>query len=107
MSNEDKRRAPEPEWLLAITTDSRRQIAECVGVSHAQLGRQLNGDTKLTADLVLSIAHGYNTDPIQALHQAGKLTNADMAQYRGTNTSLSTATSKALLQELLRREPVA
>lgn len=107
MSTEDKRRSPEPPWLLAITTDSRHTVAARLGISHTTLNRQLNTPDKTTADLIISTARAYNADPIRALHLAGKLTDTDLAPYRNTTNSLATTTSKVLLQELLRREPSA
>ncbi|MFV8381268.1 hypothetical protein [Corynebacterium hindlerae] len=105
MSIEDKRRAPEPKWLLAITTDSRHQIAQRTGETQSKITRQLSGASPLTADLVIQIARAYNADPVRALHMAGKLTTGEMRRYQGGTDSLATATRKVLLQELLRREP--
>lgn len=108
MRTEDKRRQPEPQWLLSITTDSRHAIAQRLGISHTTLNRQINDEGKLSADLIINVAHAYNGDVVRALLLAGKLTAGDVERYQGRGGAggLEQFTRVALLQELLSREQI-
>lgn len=92
-------------WYERITTDSQRQVARLVGVSHTTLSRAVSSSTP-PPTLVRDVARACGVDPLTALYYAGFLTADDVATRRGV-TPLNLTPSRELLQELLRREVAA
>lgn len=91
-----------PTWLDAITTDSARTIAKATGLSHTTISRAADNPTPAPA-VVVAVARTYGYNPVEALARAGLLTTAE-ARPTTSEASLRAISSRALLQELLRRE---
>lgn len=89
-------------WLHRITTESCRQIAMHLSVSHTTISRAASSPTP-QPEIVRDIARHYGTDPLQALLDARFLTEQELAGYR-TISPIERHSTKELLQELLRRE---
>lgn len=89
-------------WLDEITTDSMRQVAELSGISHSTISRAV-ADEVPPPHVVIAIARAYGHNPVQALHSAGILTDAEIRPYDATG-DLRMATTRALLQQALQRE---
>lgn len=61
-------------WLNSVKgNDSMHEVKRKTGVNNSSLSRRLDKGQGLTADHVISIAQGYNLDPVQALRDTGFL----------------------------------
>lgn len=89
-------------WIQRISSDSARTIAKNTGLSHTTISRTADNPTPPPA-VVVAVARAYGYNPVTALAETGLLTH-DEAQAFDGRQALNMVSSRALLQELLRRE---
>lgn len=89
-------------WYERTTNESQRRIASLINVSHTTLSRASLSPSPSPV-IVRDVARACGVDPLAALYHAGFLTADEIATRRGS-TALTKASTRELLQELLRRE---
>ena len=89
------------DWLYRVSgSTSQRSIAQDLGYQNTALSRWIR-EGKVPAERVIELARHYDASIWDGLRVAGYITSADMTT--GGGSDLSETTSRALLEELLRR----
>lgn len=87
--------------LVDVVGRSVPQIASAIGVDKTTIYRQLNGKG-LTADMAIRISRQFEVEILDLLTALGIITEAERGRMKA-GASLSDATDRQLLEELLRR----
>lgn len=90
------------KFLETATGVSVREMSRATGINHTKLGRQLNGDSELSARVVIAIAREYNINVLKALVVAGFITQ-DEAGNPSISDALGRATDFELAQQIMLR----
>ena len=79
-----------------------RAIAIRAGIQPSTFSRQLNGEVKMTVQTIIAIARAYNAAILPALI-AGEVITEEEAREIAAGGSLTEATDRQLVEEMLRR----
>ncbi|KKI20583.1 hypothetical protein XM48_07665 [Leucobacter sp. Ag1] len=90
------------DFLERSTGASVREMARAADLNHTRVGRQLNGDSELSASVVVAIARAFGIDVLDALVAGGFIT-ADEASRSGARGALHAATDFELAREIMNR----
>lgn len=89
-------------FMESATGVSVREMSRVAGLNHTRVGRQFNGESELSATVVIAIARAYHLNVLDALVAGGFITREE-AGTSSVGQSLSSASDLQLAQEIVRR----
>lgn len=91
------------QWLREIThDDSINKISQLTGIPYATLYKRFKSN-ELATDEIITIAHSYGINPVEALVQTGVISEEEAAGVRGDN-ALRLCNIESIAREIIRRD---